>query len=124
MNLSFVTSLPRNLSDLTYDVLIERDLDDKVIATVLSMPECRASGVTEEEALNNLRCSIEARFANAKIVSMKIEPRQEENPWMKLAGKYKDDPQFDTMLKYIEADRCELDAETELYYQQLDAQDK
>lgn len=124
MNLSFMNSVHKNLSDLTYDVLIERGSDDKVIATVLSMPECRASGGTEEEALNNLRSGIEARFANAKIVSMKMELSKEENPWMKLAGKYKDDPQFDAMLKYIEADRRELDAETESYYQQLDAQDK
>lgn len=47
---------------------------------------------------------------------MKIEP-EEDNPWMKLASKYKDDAQFEAMLEYIEADRRELDAETELYYQ-------
>ena len=37
----------------------------------------------------------------------------EENPWLKLAGKYKDDPQFDEMLAYIESDRQELDAQEE-----------
>jgi hypothetical protein len=36
-----------------------------------------------------------------------------ENPWLKLAGKYKDDPQFDEMLAYIEAERQELDAQEE-----------
>lgn len=124
MNLSFLTSPRKNLSDLTYDVLIERDSDDKIIATVLSMPEWKASGVTEEEALNKLYSDLSVRLANAKIVSMKIEPEKQENAWLKLAGKYKDDPQFEAMLEYIEADRRFLDAETELYYQQLDAQDK
>lgn len=37
----------------------------------------------------------------------------EENPWLKLAGKYKDDPQFDEMLAYIEAERQEMDAQEE-----------
>lgn len=123
MNSSLSTISHQNFPAKEYDVLIERDSDDKVIATVLSMPECKAYGVTEEEALNNLRSDIKTRFANAKIVSLKIEP-SEENPWMKLAGKYKDDPQFEAMLQYIEADRRELDAEMELYYQQLDDQDK
>lgn len=124
MNLSFLTTPHKNLSAKVYDILIEHDSDDKVVATVLSMPEWKAYGVTEEEALNNLRSGLEARLANAKIVSMKIEPEEEENPWMKLAGKYKDDPEFEAMLEYIEADRRELDAEMELYYQQLDNQGK
>jgi hypothetical protein len=34
-----------------------------------------------------------------------------ENPWIKLAGKYQDDPQYDEVLAYIEQYRCELDAE-------------
>ena len=37
-----------------------------------------------------------------------------ENPWLKLAGKYKDDPQFDEMLAYIESDRQELDTQEEV----------
>jgi hypothetical protein len=35
----------------------------------------------------------------------------QENPWLKLSGKYKDDPQFDEMLAYIAAERQELDAQ-------------
>jgi hypothetical protein len=36
------------------------------------------------------------------------ELRVEENPWLKIAGKYQDDPQFDEMLAYIEAEREEI----------------
>jgi hypothetical protein len=31
-----------------------------------------------------------------------------DNPWLKMAGKYKNDPQFDEMLAYIEIDRQEI----------------
>jgi predicted RNase H-like HicB family nuclease len=124
MNLSLLTTSHQSFPTKVYDVLIEQDSDDKIIATVLSMPECKASGVTEEEALNNLRSRLKTRLANAKIVSMKIEYSEENNPWLKLAGKYKDDSQFEAMLEYIEADRRKLDDDMELYYQQLDNQGK
>lgn len=39
---------------------------------------------------------------------------EQENTWLKLAGKYKDDPQFDEMLAYIEAERQELDTQKEI----------
>jgi hypothetical protein len=42
-----------------------------------------------------------------------------ENPWLKLAGKYQDDPQYDEVLAYIEQYRCELDAENELLDSQI-----
>ena len=45
---------------------------------------------------------------------------ENEHPWLKLAGKYQDDPQFDEMLANIEAERRDLDAEMEDYYRQLD----
>jgi hypothetical protein len=124
MNLSFVTSPRQNLSNFNYDVLIESESDGRIVATVLGMSEFKAYGVTEEAALANLYEHLSTRFANAKVVSISLEPSHEENPWMKLAGKYKDDPQFEAMLEYIEADRRQLDEETEAYYQQLDNRDE
>jgi hypothetical protein len=38
---------------------------------------------------------------------------ESENPWIKLAGKYQDDPQYDEVLSYIEQHRYELDAENQ-----------
>ncbi|MGK7902781.1 MAG: hypothetical protein AB4352_15495 [Hormoscilla sp.] len=37
------------------------------------------------------------------------------NPWVRLAGKYKDDPLFDNFLADMEAYRRQLDAEMEAY---------
>ncbi|WP_375510820.1 hypothetical protein [uncultured Nostoc sp.] len=54
-------------------------------------------------------------------MTLEIEAPQTEHPWMKFAGGFKDDPQFDEMLAYIEADRRELDAQMEEYYRQLNA---
>jgi predicted nucleic acid-binding protein len=42
--------------------------------------------------------------------ALKNELTEAEHPWLKIAGKYKDDSQFDKMLAYIEAERRDLDA--------------
>nr|WP_236116965.1 hypothetical protein [Hassalia byssoidea] len=111
-------------SELTYDVLIENQEDGKVLATVIGLPDCQAIGATKEEALTSLYERLTERLAKAEIVSIKIEPPKAEHPWMKFAGMFKDDPQFDDMLADIEAYRRELDAEMEEYYRKLDAEDE
>jgi len=98
---------------LTYDVLIENQEDGTVKATLLSLPECQGLGNTETEAIEELDKILQVRLGNAKIVTLEIKSPQIENPWMKIAGKYEDDPQFDQMLEYIEEYRRELDANNE-----------
>jgi hypothetical protein len=56
---------------------------------------------------------LQARLEKAEIVTLEIDPPKAEHPWMKFAGMFKDDPQFDEMLAYIEADRREVDLENE-----------
>ncbi len=124
MNLSFLTSRSRKSSKLTYDVLIEHEEYGGFTATVIGLPDCQATGTTKEEALTSLYERLTERLAKAEIVSIKIEPPKAEHPWMKFAGMYKDNPLFDEVQAYIEADRRKLDAEIKEYYQQLDAEDK
>jgi hypothetical protein len=52
-----------------------------------------AEGATREEALKRLRDELDARIkAGAEIVYVDMPA---ENPWMKMAGMYKDNPMFD-----------------------------
>jgi predicted RNase H-like HicB family nuclease len=106
---------------LTYDVLIENQADGTVKATLLSLPECQGFGATKEEALNNLIQLVQAR--KPEIVTLEIEPAKTEHPWMRFAGMFQDDLQFDEVLEYIEEYRRELDAEMEEYYQQIETQE-
>lgn len=98
---------------LTYDVLIENQPDGKVKATLLGLPDCQGLGNTETEAIEKVSQSLQTRLETAKIVTLEIEAPKVENPWLKIAGKYKDDPQFEEMLEYIEEYRRELDADNE-----------
>ncbi len=54
---------------------------------------------------------LEGKKAVFKVLQKELDVQ--ENPWLKLAGKYQDDPQFDDMLAYIEADRQELNDQEE-----------
>jgi predicted RNase H-like HicB family nuclease len=109
---------------LNYDVLIENQSDGTIKATLLGLPDCQGLGNTETEAIEKVSQSLQTRLETAKIVTLEIEPPQTEHPWMKFAGMFKDDPQFDEVLGYIEANRRELDAQMEEYYQQLDAENE
>lgn len=109
---------------VTLNVLIENETEGHYTATVLGLPDCKAEGGTRQQALTRLRDSVIARLSKAEIVPMEIETTDSTHPWLRLAGKYKDDPQFDQVLAYIEAYRRELDAETEAYDRELDGENQ
>ncbi|PSF36784.1 hypothetical protein C7H19_12500 [Aphanothece hegewaldii CCALA 016] len=65
------------------------------------------SDVTVEQIIIALvkRLPLERKKAIFEALQNELEER--DNHWLKLAGKYKDDLQFDEMLAYIEAERVE-----------------
>ena len=120
------TNLIKNTTEtqkLNYSILIEAK-ENGYQATVWGLPDCQVFATTKEEAINNLHELMENRLKNVEIVTQEIESPTTEHPWMKFAGMFKDDPQFDDMLADIEAYRRELDAEMEEYYRQLDAEEE
>lgn len=118
-----ISTNPQISPKLNYDILIEQT-DSNFIATALLLPDCQATGSTKEEALQNISQLLTQRLANAEIVSLEIESPKKEHPWMKFAGMFKDDPQFDEMMEYIEQERREDYKRMEEYYRQLDAENE
>ncbi|MCC3406922.1 MAG: type II toxin-antitoxin system HicB family antitoxin [Microcoleus sp. PH2017_10_PVI_O_A] len=104
-------------------VLMEQETEGNYQALVLGLSDCKAQGNTREEALANISSILGDRLAKAELISLEIKPPKPDNPWMKLAGKYKDDPQFEAMQADIEASRREQYAEMEEYYRKLDAEE-
>jgi predicted RNase H-like HicB family nuclease len=105
----------------TYHIIIKNESDRTVSAALLGWPECKAFGETRSQALQNLHDLVNAQLAEAEIVSVKLTNSRSNNPWVRLAGKYENDPYYDEVLAHIEEYRRELDAETEAYYSQIDA---
>ncbi|MEP6544983.1 hypothetical protein NDI47_22960 [Microcoleus vaginatus GB1-A2] len=110
-----------DLDSSTAHIIIKNESDRTVSAALLGWPECKAFGETRSQALQNLHDLVNAQLAEAEIVSVKLTSSRSNNPWVRLAGKYENDPQYDEVLAHIEEYRREVDAETEAYYSQIDA---
>jgi hypothetical protein len=54
------------------------------------------------------------RLAKAEVVTIEVAAPRDSNPWVRLAGVYRDHPLFDELLAEMEADRQELDADEEV----------
>jgi hypothetical protein len=100
--------LPNN--NFTFQVLLDKVSEGKVRATILGLPDF-VEASTKEEALKEIKEVLQKRLENSEIVRMEIEPVK-PNPWLAIAGKYKDDPLFDEFLADIEAYRRQQDAQT------------
>ncbi|NEQ84651.1 MAG: hypothetical protein F6K26_32185 [Moorea sp. SIO2I5] len=67
---------------------------------VIAMPTL---DITVEQVIMLVKqLPLEGKKAVFKVLHNELEIQ--ENPWLKLAGKYQDDPQFEEMLAYIEAE--------------------
>ncbi|MEG4394788.1 type II toxin-antitoxin system HicB family antitoxin [Microcoleus sp. BROC3] len=102
--------------------IIEQETEGKYQAVVLGWEECKAEGNSREEVITNISRIVGDRLEKAELISLAIQPQKPEHPWMKFAGMFKDDPQFEQVVAFIEEDRRQLDAEMEEYYRTLDAE--
>jgi len=91
----------------------DKDLIDQYALLSLLISQCFQLNEQEylklEELLKN-----SSKGTKFKITIERNEP--EDNPWVRLAGKYENDPQYDEVLAHIEESRKELDEEVDRYY--------
>lgn len=69
-------------------------------------------GINEQDTLNHLRAVVSEQLSKGvKIINLPLPESEEENPWVKVAGIFKDDPTFDDWQEAIQEYRRERDAE-------------
>ena len=95
---------------MEYQVFVQNVAEQNFVATIVGLPDCRAEGRTENEAVNNARAALNAQLVKGKLVSITVDEAN-RNPLLKHAGRFKDDPTYDAVLAEIEKYRRELDAE-------------
>lgn len=97
--------------EMLFNAIVKQKADGRTIALVPGLPELQIEASDRTTALTLLQQSIEAYLASAEIVtlSVKLPSIQQKNPWLAMAGVFKDDPQFEQMLQAIENYRHELD---------------
>ncbi|MEA5600625.1 hypothetical protein [Nostoc sp. UHCC 0252] len=102
-------------SEVLVNVIVKQGSDGRIIAIVPGLPELQVEASDRKTALSQIQQRLETHLAGAEIVSLPIklpfvEPK---NPWLEMAGVFKDDPQFQQMLEAIESYRHELDRDIE-----------
>jgi predicted RNase H-like HicB family nuclease len=104
----------------TYDILLELQPDGTHQASVLGWAACHAVGDTEEDAIDSLRQVLNDRLTHSKVIQLELPQQsgqaivESDNPWIKFAGVFKDDPMFDEMLESIAEYRRKQDSSRSL----------
>ena len=94
---------------MTVKVIIEK-IDERRFRASIEQPfSIESEGATEDEALSRLRELAVARLNSRKVVDLDLD-MPEDNPWLKLAGMWKDNPDLDEYRRNIEEHRKEMDA--------------
>ena len=110
----------RSVVKSSVNVFVKSEANGKFSAMVLGLPEYRVESRDRQSALADLQKLITEKLIGAEVVSLEIEIPKPENPWLRFAGIFKDDPTFNRMREDIAEYRREKDAELENYYNQIE----
>ncbi len=98
---------------MTYDVLVTKEKSHLYKARVLLLPDILVTGNSEEEVLAQVEAAITNLRSNSRIVHLELPSLVgEDDPWLRYAGLWADDPDWDVFQGEIEAFRQTIDAQT------------
>ncbi len=96
---------------MQFDVLLTREPNNGYRARPVLMPELIVSGDSEEEALSRVRTAIANAQAESRIVRIDVPIADDapKNPWLRFAGEWGDEAEWEEFLSSIEAFRNSID---------------
>ncbi len=99
---------------MLYNVLLTKQPNSQYVARVMSLPDVVVSGADDAEVLARVRAAIARVQANSRIVQVEAPPLAEapDDPWLRFAGMWEDDPDWDVFQAEIQAFRDAIDRET------------
>jgi hypothetical protein len=105
LNISTI-ALPQS-ENLKLHILLERENQENVIASVLEFPSFHIEAPTEKQAIEELQKMLNSRLENIEIIPVEItlSQSQAKNHWMKFAGVFQDDPDFAEIAENIRSER-------------------
>ena len=71
--------------------------------------EMEADGITRDEALERLRAMLQQRMAQLEAVEVDVSAKIEPNPWLAIAGSWKDRPGIDEFEQAVRDYRLQVD---------------
>ncbi len=99
------SSFGKNQISSPTPVLVTQCSDQVWIAKLLTWAGFAVEGHSREDALLKLDQQVKAQLAGGEIAYLDLPLAQSKNPWLAIAGKYQDDPNWDEYQAAIEAAR-------------------
>ncbi len=90
-----VTPIKSDQTSSPTPVLVTQRADRVWIAKLLTWAGFSVEGHSREDALSKLDRQIKAQLADGEIAYLDLPLVQAKNPWLEIAGKYQDDPNWD-----------------------------
>ena len=98
----------------TYNVLLTACGENCYTARTLALPDIVATGTSEAEALDKLRAASSDLLARSRMVKIEVDQElpgtAQDDPWLRFAGMWKDDPSWDEFQEEVAKYRAEIDA--------------
>jgi hypothetical protein len=100
---------------MTYKVLVTKQHDSRYTARALVLPDVVASGTTEAEAVDHLRDALADLQTGSRVVDVDLALLDfaQENPWLRFAGMWADDPDWELFQGAVVAERREIDEQSQ-----------
>jgi predicted RNase H-like HicB family nuclease len=98
---------------MTTAVLVTRLADNRYTARALALADVVASGASEAEAIAALRTALADLQTRSHIVQvdLPVPAAPADDPWLRAAGIWADDPSWDVFQQAIAAYRADIDSE-------------
>ncbi len=102
--------LPQS-ENLKLHILLSRNHQGNVIASVLEFPNTEVEALTTEQAVQKLKTLLSTRLEKIEIIPVEVQLPQSkaENPFLKFAGVFKNDADFAEIVDHLRAERNAVD---------------
>lgn len=98
---------------MTTTVLVTRQAENRYTARALALSDVVASGASEAEAIAALRAALTELQAHSHVVQvdLPVPVVATDDPWLRVAGIWADDPSWEAFEQAISAYRAAVDAD-------------
>jgi hypothetical protein len=94
-------------------VLLEKVEENGFRATALVPTPLIAEAPTRDEAVAKIYDLIGEKLSNAELIRVRVPSGKEHNPWLAIAGTWRDHPDVDQVVANIEDYRREIDSDAD-----------
>ena len=92
-------------ANLKVTIILENLASGNVAASVFELPDCRVEAETREEAITQIKAAFLERLKHIETISWDVPVQASVPAWIKFAGVFKDDSDFQEIMQTIRSER-------------------